>query len=77
MHSQEANPDSDDILARIRRIHWCGIYTRQSRGPKDEYDSHPAKSPADQDFADSSVRRFAATVSRSTPFRSASSRRLR
>lgn len=30
---------SEDILGRIRRLHWCGIYTRQSRGPKDDYSS--------------------------------------
>jgi hypothetical protein len=34
---------SDDILDRIRRLHWCGIYTRQSRGPKDDYSSCQAQ----------------------------------
>ncbi len=39
----DADPASDDILDRIRRLHWCGIYTRQSRGSKDAYSSCQAQ----------------------------------
>jgi DNA invertase Pin-like site-specific DNA recombinase len=35
----DADAVSDDILDRIWRLHWCGIYTRQSRRPKDDYSS--------------------------------------
>lgn len=38
-----AHTGSDDILDKIRRLQWCGIYTRQSRGPKDEYSSCQAQ----------------------------------
>ena len=41
--SRDADSASDDILEQSRRLHWCGIYTRQSRGPKDEYSSCQAQ----------------------------------
>jgi DNA invertase Pin-like site-specific DNA recombinase len=40
---RDADAASDDILEQIRRLHWCGIYTRQSRGPKDDYSSCQAQ----------------------------------
>lgn len=36
-------PGGDDILDRIRRLQWCGIYARQSRRPKDDYSSCQAQ----------------------------------
>lgn len=39
----DADPENDDLLERIRRLHWCGIYTRQSRGSKDDYSSCQAQ----------------------------------
>lgn len=44
-HIQPSDADSasDDILDRIRRLHWCGIYTRQSREPNDKYSSCQAQ----------------------------------
>ena len=39
----DANPDSEDILDRIRRLQWCDIDTQQSRGPKDDYSSRQAQ----------------------------------
>ena len=43
IETRDADPASDDILDRIRRLHWCGIDTRQSRGPKDDYSSCQAQ----------------------------------
>lgn len=40
---READAASDDILDRVRRLHWCGIYTRQSRGSNDDYSSCQAQ----------------------------------
>jgi DNA invertase Pin-like site-specific DNA recombinase len=42
-NAQSGDADTDDILDRVRRLHWCGIYTRQSRGPNDEYSSCQAQ----------------------------------
>lgn len=42
-NAQSGDADTDDILDRVRHLHWCGIYTRQSRGPKDEYSSCQAQ----------------------------------
>jgi DNA invertase Pin-like site-specific DNA recombinase len=39
----DADAVSNDILDRIRRLHGCGIYTRQSRGSNDEYSSCQAQ----------------------------------
>jgi len=49
----EADHDSDDILERIRRLCWCGIYTRQSREPNDEYSSCQAQFDACLEFVKS------------------------
>lgn len=38
-----ADHDSDDLLEWARRFCWCGIDTRQSREPNDEYSSCQAQ----------------------------------
>jgi DNA invertase Pin-like site-specific DNA recombinase len=43
IQNRDADPASDNILDRIRRLHWCGIYTRQSRVSKDNYSSCQAQ----------------------------------
>jgi hypothetical protein len=43
VESDEPSHDSDEILDRIRRLRWCGIYTRQSREPNDGYSSCQAQ----------------------------------
>ncbi len=48
-----ADHDSDDIVERIRRLCWCGIYTRQSREPNDEYSSCQAQFDACWEFVKS------------------------
>jgi len=53
VESGEADHDGDDILAEIRRLCWCGIFTRQSREPNDVYSSCQAQFDACLEFVKS------------------------
>lgn len=43
IENRDADAASDDHLDWIRRLQWCGVYTRQSRGPRDNYSSCQAQ----------------------------------